>query len=174
MKRRTFFLVMLLPAVTILAFIGYNYSTLYFGEEILLKTAPIDPRDLFRGDYVRLSYEISTIDLMQTPHDRNFTYGEAVYATLSEGDKYWHITRVEHEKPELKSGEVCMKGTVTSFFNNQARLKWGIESYFVPEGEGRSIEREMRNVSVKVVVDSTCRAIIKDLYIDDELIEFEG
>ena len=28
---------------------------------VWLRTAPVDPRDLFRGDYVTLGYEISTI-----------------------------------------------------------------------------------------------------------------
>ena len=33
------------------------------GTEIVLKTAPVDPRDLMRGDYVRLRYEeISSVD----------------------------------------------------------------------------------------------------------------
>jgi len=31
------------------------------GPTVWLRTAPIDPRDLFRGDYVTLGYEISTI-----------------------------------------------------------------------------------------------------------------
>ncbi len=33
------------------------------GERILLQSAPVDPRDIFRGDYVTLSYDGSTIDL---------------------------------------------------------------------------------------------------------------
>src|SRR5262245_14089672 len=33
--------------------------TLATGEAILLRAAPVDPRDIFRGDYVTLSYEIS-------------------------------------------------------------------------------------------------------------------
>ena len=33
--------------------------TLTTGETILLRVVPVDPRDLFRGDYVILSYEIS-------------------------------------------------------------------------------------------------------------------
>lgn len=33
------------------------------GTEIVLKTEPVDPRDLMRGDYVRLGYtDISSID----------------------------------------------------------------------------------------------------------------
>jgi uncharacterized membrane-anchored protein len=28
---------------------------------VWLRTAPVDPQDLFRGEYVRLNYDISTI-----------------------------------------------------------------------------------------------------------------
>ena len=31
------------------------------GQEVLLKVEPIDPRDLLRGDYVRLGYEIRNV-----------------------------------------------------------------------------------------------------------------
>jgi len=48
----------------------------------------------------------------------------------------------------------------------------GIESYFVPEGKGGDIEREIRNVSVMVSVDRTCRALIKELYINDVPVSF--
>lgn len=168
MNRRTFVLVMLIPLVTILALISYNYYTLSFGEEILLKTAPIDPWDIFRGDYVRLNYEISTIDLIKTPYDRNFTYNENAYAVLSKGEKFWYVKNVGHDKPALKEGEVCIRGRVLTPSANRLSVSYGIESYFVPEGKGRVIEREIRDVSVKVAVDTSCGAIIKELYINDE------
>ncbi|EJZ21322.1 hypothetical protein RCCGEPOP_10521 [Rhizobium sp. Pop5] len=31
------------------------------GTEVLLKTAPVDPRDFLRGDYVVLNYDISSV-----------------------------------------------------------------------------------------------------------------
>src|SRR4051812_47061229 len=34
---------------------------LWVGETILLKVEPLDPRDLFRGDFVILNYEINRI-----------------------------------------------------------------------------------------------------------------
>ncbi len=47
------------------AILGYmvesRASILRYGTEILLQTALVDPRDLLRGDYVILSYDISTI-----------------------------------------------------------------------------------------------------------------
>lgn len=172
MNRRTFLQAMVLPLIIILVLIGYNYYTLYLGEEILLKTAPVDPWNFFRGDYVQLRYDISTIDLARTPHDGNFTYGENAYAVLSKKEKFWDVTYVGHDKPALKTKEVCMKGKITNSYANSLWVTWGIESYFVPEGKGRNIELEIRNVSVKASVDPTCRAIIKELYINDEPVKF--
>lgn len=173
MNRNKFFLTISVPAIMILALISYNYYTLSFGEEILLKPAPVDPRDLFRGDYVALRYEISTINLKETPYDSNFSSRETVYAILTKGEKFWHINSISHKKPKLTEGEVCMKGTATSFYGNTLRVRWGIESYFVPEGKGKEIEiRNIEDFSIKVIVDSNCRALIKELYLKDEPIKF--
>jgi uncharacterized membrane-anchored protein len=38
-------------------------TTNILGEEIFIKTKPLDPRDIFRGDYVQLNYEINDINL---------------------------------------------------------------------------------------------------------------
>jgi uncharacterized membrane-anchored protein len=42
--------------------IGYRHYWIETGEKIMLRVEPVDPRDLFRGDYVSLSYEISSLD----------------------------------------------------------------------------------------------------------------
>ncbi len=174
MNRKTFIIAMLIPTIAILAFIGYNYYTYSLGEEILLKTVPVDPWDLFRGDYVNLRYEITTIDLAHIRYTGNFTVGDDIYAVLSEGEKFWSITKVGNHKPALQSNEVCMKGKVTSSYGNQLRVEYGIESYFVPEGKGRDIELNIsrKDVSVKVAVDSNCREIIKEKYIKNEPVKF--
>lgn len=171
MNRKTFIIAMLIPMIAILAFIGYNYYTYSTGKEILLKTAPFDPWDLFRGDYVNLRYEISTINLSRIPYEDDFAAGDDIYAVLSSGEKFWSVTRVGKYKPALQKNEVCMKGKVTSS-GNPLWVDYGIESYFVPEGKGRDIEMNIRDTSVKVSVDSNCRAIIKELYIKDEHVKF--
>jgi len=68
-----------------------------------------------------------------------------------------------------------MKGRVTNSFDNRVFVDWGIESYFVPEGKGRLIERQrnVENVSVVVSVDSTCSSVLKELLINDEPVKFE-
>lgn len=175
MNKRQFILLMSIPAIVILSIIAVKWFTLFFGQEILLKNEPVDPRDLFRGDYVALRYEISRINLNEIPHDSDFLYGDTIYASLSKKEKFWTIDAVSHSKLVLDEDQVCMKGKVESSFNDQVIISWGIESYFVPEGEGRLIEQEMnaRNVSAIVSVDFTCSSVLKQLLINDEPIEFE-
>ena len=156
-----------LPAAVILAFLLSKLYTAETGQEILLKTAPVDPRDLFRGDYINLRYDISTVKLGEVPGDDNFTSNDAIYAALSKKGGFWQVDSVSRSKPGLSSDQVCMKGKVASAFNDIVRVEWGIESYFVPEGEGRPIEVE-RNISVRVSVDNLCRAVVKGLLVNGE------
>ncbi len=175
MNKKQFILIISVPAIVILAFIGVKLYTLRSGQEILLKTAPVDPRDLFRGDYVRLSYEVSRIDLNAIPPDNNFSTGDTIYVALSKKEKFWTIDSVTHSKPRLNNDQVCMKGRVTRSHNNQVAVEWGIESYFVPEGKGLPIERMRRseNISAIASVDSTCSSVLRELLINDEPVEIE-
>jgi uncharacterized membrane-anchored protein len=169
MDRKQFLLIMVVPLIVIVGFMGVKLYTVYAGEEILLKVAPVDPRDMFRGDYIALSYDISRINLATVPYDSTFSSGETIYAVLSRKEKYWTIDSVSHAKSSLGENQVFMKGRVIAVSGQSVRVEWGIESYFVPEGEGLTIER-MRDaeLSVIVVVDNTGSSVLKQLLINDE------
>lgn len=169
MDRKQFLLIMVVPGIVILGFVGVKLYTVYAGEEILLKVAPVDPRDMFRGDYIALTYEISQISLATVPSDSAFSSGEIIYAVLSKKEKYWTVDFVSHTRPSLGENQVFMKGRVRAVHGQYVRVEWGIESYFVAEGEGPTIER-MRNaeLSVIVVVDNTGSSVLKQLLINDE------
>ena len=51
----------------ILAMVVQRAAILRSGQEVRLEVVPVDPRDLFRGDYVVLGYRIGTVDM---PKDR--------------------------------------------------------------------------------------------------------
>ncbi|MGM0771108.1 MAG: GDYXXLXY domain-containing protein [Halobacteriota archaeon] len=173
MNSKRFLVLMVYSLIIITLIFLPKMVALSFGEDILLKTEPVDPRDVFRGDYVNLNYEISTIDLDNTPYDGEFLYGESVYATLSEKEKYWTIDSVSHRKPDVSDKEVCMKGVATGNYDDTLYVSWGIESYFVPEGEGIPIQMQMENVSVIVSIGPFCSPVTKQLLIDDEPVTFD-
>ena len=158
-------LLMLFPAAAILGLLAFKAFTVITGEEILLETAPVDPRDLFRGNYVQLSYLISG-----TPTE-GYDYGQTIYAVLSKKETYWTVDRISPTKPQTAPGEVCMKGTVQGGWRSQ--ITWGIESFFAPTDLALDIERQQRagNVTTAVVaVDTFCNAVLKGLIVGDQVI----
>ena len=60
MNRRALYLIFL-AQVLLLAELYADRALGLRGETIRLRTVPVDPRDLLRGDYVILGYEISRI-----------------------------------------------------------------------------------------------------------------
>ena len=64
------------------------------GREVLLKVEPVDPRDLLRGDYVLLGYEISRIPvklIANIPAGATTTPGRRsiVVRLKKDADGYW-------------------------------------------------------------------------------------
>jgi len=141
------------------------------GDEVLLKTVPVDPRDLFRGDYVTLRYDISRIDknFLRQPIEE-FDYGDTVYVVIETDSRgVAHIVSVGKNQPFKSS--LFLRGEVIDVRRNEIDVEYGIESYFVPEGEGDKIERSIQDIYVKIVVDRHGRAIIKSLIADGEEIK---
>lgn len=167
-KKKLFLIVGIFWLIIIFGFILFKEFTLKTGEEVLLKTRPVDPRDLFRGDYVILTYEISTLDANTLQKDvTEFKQDDKVYVSLNVVDNYGIASGVYINKP--KDG-LFIKGTVKDVQGTRLNLEYGIESYFVPEGKGREIERQIgRNLDVKVAVDKLGNVVIKDLLVDGKL-----
>lgn len=163
-----------------LGIIASKQHTLATGKKVLLETVPIDPRDFLRGDYVRLNYKISNLDLWQVSPDKSdFKSGQKIYVNLEPRKKYWEAVAIK-EKKDLKDDDIMIKGRVDYIHsrNNTLRVKYNIEKYFVPEGQGKEIEQNMRQgnkneVSVEVIVDKSGNAVINKLYINDEEVKFE-
>jgi len=147
--------------VVLLAAIGLAVWPRLTGDTILLRVVPVDPRDLFRGDYVVLSYEFSRLGRSNLPGpkmDGQFQQGQQVFITLvpeSDGRHYrasgWSLTR--------PSGEKYIAGHYTDF----GRIDCGIEQYFVQEGKGHDYENAIRShglsAEVALTPDGTARLL---------------
>jgi uncharacterized membrane-anchored protein len=164
-KKKIFLIIGAFWIVLIGGFIGIKEFTLKTGNEVLLKTVPVDPRDLFRGDYVILRYEISTIDANAFALNvSDFKVEDKIYATLNiDKDKIGNVSSISKQAPE---NENFIKGTVKRAYGNSLTVEYGIESYFVPEGKGREIERNRGKLYTKVAIDKFGNAVIKSLIMD--------
>jgi uncharacterized membrane-anchored protein len=121
------------------------------GKTVLLKVEPVDPRDLLRGDYVRLGYAISTLDRSlfgATVSDDEIASGTPVMVRLAPGeDGLWQAVSARPAATEIEPapGAVDIRGRVNASFAaiGSVRIDYGIERFYLPEGEGLAIERDL-------------------------------
>lgn len=174
-------LVVVLQTLALFAMVAMKQWTLATGMPVLLETEPIDPRSLFRGDYVRLGYAIGSLQRETFPEFGAFGLHDTVYVVLQEAEPYWQPVSLHRERPEVQAGEVAIKGEVTRVgdvydveaeeFRPGIALRFGIENYFVPEGEGWALERpaEGEEVAILVAVDRYGNAGIKAVLVNGEI-----
>lgn len=115
---------------------------------VLLRVLPVDPRDLFRGEYVILGYEIGRIppegiaSLGGPLHHSELSRweGRTVYVRLKpepDGEHYG-TDGVSAKAPS--DGSPFIRGRLDA----GRRVTFGIESYFVQEGKGKAYEAAVR------------------------------
>lgn len=148
------------------------------GTKVLLKCQPIDPRSLFSGDYVILNYEISTIDNdiisksgIKDPYE--FEKKDIYVALQQKADgKYYTAVAISEKIEELKKlNSLIIKGRV-EYASDTLQVRYGVESYFVPQNEGKIIEKSLSNVSVEVSISESGESAISKLFIDDKEVKF--
>ncbi|WP_411036795.1 GDYXXLXY domain-containing protein [Shinella sp. BYT-45] len=145
------------------AVIGYmvesRASILRSGADIRLKTLPVDPRDLLRGDYVTLSYPISTIPRSIITGDvpQGGTRSRLAVRLKPGPDGLWTAAEASFSTLAPQEGSVLVRTLPLDFYTSVAGgipetlfVRYGIERYYVPEGEGRVLE-DARNQEELVV-----------------------
>ena len=191
-----------------IALLGYmiwdRITIIRTGTEVNLTVEPVDPRSLFRGDYVILTYPISRLNTTELEGDDTFSRGDLVFVELVVLNEAWIPVAVFQSSPPrpTASQTIVLKGKVERAYpaspvtatdrtngtggladedENRSRgteliVAYGVESYFVPEGEGRVLEdiRDDRRMSVTLAVRADGTAAIKKLFVDGELYHQEG
>jgi uncharacterized membrane-anchored protein len=150
--RKTLLIIAIAFQILVLAFMaGKREYVAATGNVVYLRTAPIDPRDLFRGDYVRLKYEASVVPLAKASPDiaelaRKNTVGAAVYAQLAIGEG--GLAEVAALSTTPPATGVYLKGRLAQSYRfgmtapDMAAIEYGIEAYYVQQGKGLEIEKQ--------------------------------
>ena len=159
MKRYPLIAAAILLAVLQIGFlsfiIGSRAAILQSGKEVLLKIEPVDPRDLLRGDYIIVRYEVSSLPvklIAGLPAGELVSEARPVFLRLrKDPDGYWRTVSASLEPPAAapaSEDEADIQGAITAGWTLNADttipVSFGIERFYVPEGEGRAIESDLR------------------------------
>jgi len=151
------------------------------GTEVLLKIEPVDPRDLLRGDYVMLRYDITNIPIniiTNIPEGAFSTEAGPIFVRLKkEADGYWRAASATFDAPLVAPtgpDEADIKGEVAAGWSlgegTSIQPDYGIERFYLPEGEGLAIQNDMRvrPFGMRVAIGKDGTAQIKALVDGDK------
>lgn len=122
-------IIILLNLIILLVYINYSISRkeeiLKDGQLVLLPLAPVDPRSLMQGDYMRLRYQISqNINSNHIPK-RGYCVVRLDNKGIADG------VRFQKEVTPLNHDEYLIKYTS----HDQWNINIGAESFFFQEGQ---------------------------------------
>lgn len=171
----------LLQVALLAAMIADRANILRNGKEVTLQTRPVDPRDFLRGDYVVLGYDISRLKAGALKGQPASSRHPVVYVKLAPNAAGTFEAVSVHAAPvAVTSPEVLISGHVRygascgdtrmPVFCDDLQIRYNLESYFVPQGEGKKLEdaRNAGKVTVVAAVTPSGRAAIKRLLLDGQ------
>lgn len=144
------------------------------GTVAYLETEKMDPRALFRGDYVILGYKRAQDIVPAEMAQRAQQEGRPVFVTFTT-ERPGRFVGVSLERPRAADGQVCVVGRVRRVGRPQAddessqRSRYTVDfpqiaQYFVREGEGRDLEQARgENLLARVAVSRDCDAVLLGL-----------
>jgi uncharacterized membrane-anchored protein len=156
---------------------------LWTGRTVLLRVRPVDPRDLFRGEFVRL--DLPATDLIVTPADAAPVPDGVPVRALGNWPQYAKRGAVVYVQLEPVSGTlehqavsisaapvedaVNLRGRVRRSGNESVSVDYGLDAFYMQEGTARPVEdaiRENRVVHMEVAVAASGGARIRNLLVD--------
>ena len=126
------------------------------GETYLMRVAPVDPIDPFRGAYVDLNYPDLRDRGMSNPRNLEDGKSGAVYATLVEEKGFWVLGEYTRTRPE--------QGPYLACDDRNWAITCGIESWFASQEDAKRLEGAVADGAVATIkIDSRGNAAIVDL-----------
>jgi uncharacterized membrane-anchored protein len=138
--------------------IAYQEWLLQSGTTTILKTRPVDPRDLFRGEYVVLSYEFELEPKVKDILD-TMKAGDPIYIQFAENaEGVAYVVSAQTKKP------ISLNGLWLHGEKSERRNRIDIPNlaqFYVPEGSGRAIEMLRSDLHVEVAIKNGQARIVQ-------------
>ena len=150
-KKITALSILVFQLIFLAGMIAYHQAKMASAGIILLKTIPYDPRSIFRGPYVSLTYEISSLPatLLKDEKVADIKSGDELFVGLAKKGPYWEPSGIYKVKPH--SSGIFLRGRVDEYWRysnyganekeRKVNLKYGIESFFLNEERAKEVEK---------------------------------
>lgn len=167
MKFKFFVFILALQTVWLLGTVAVQEHALAHGRMILLETRRADPRDLLRGDYLILNYNISDVsaNFFSPPVEQGLPYGAKVFVALVPGtNQFYRVSRASTNEFTPATNEVVLCGRSDERWrsSNSIHVAYGIENYYVTENTGNPAGK----LTVQAIVPASGHPKIREVFVD--------
>ncbi len=119
------------------------------GKTVILQTAPVDPYSPLLGYSQTLSYDVSRWDNLEKlgkMHSIDYIKrGKPIYIILeapAQAGNPWRPVAIQLEKPNsLPANQLALRGQP-----EYGQIRYGLETYYIPEGKIQDINREFEQI----------------------------
>jgi uncharacterized membrane-anchored protein len=156
---RWVWLVVALQAAFLLGWARFHEAVRHTAPTVKLKTRPVDPRDILRGDYMILNYDISRAP---KPAWWKETDVEEVFVVFKDEGGYAVVDTILASEP---AAEETRHWAAAKAWDGAGdlRIEDGVERFFVPEGKGTP---RFKTLEVEASVSATHRLYIRRVLLD--------
>jgi uncharacterized membrane-anchored protein len=147
-RRIALLVVVCLQLAVPLGMAGLVEADLAFGDEIKLRARPVDPLDVFRGNYVVLTYDISSLQTLSGARQ-----GQRLCADLFQTGDGVSSARYAHDAPPRNGKEICGNARSGARGGESVAIEYGIETYYANAERAQEIASEIATGQLYVVVD---------------------
>ncbi|MEO6005869.1 MAG: GDYXXLXY domain-containing protein [Opitutus sp.] len=176
--KRLFVIAAVVAQIAVLAWMaGEREWVLRTGQKVYLRTAPIDPQDPMRGDYVLLNYDVATVpkSLCQGGVARWFSQREDIYNARVRDRRVYAPIRLNEEgvaeitglSDEPPSTGIFLRGRAEAIYLSTLHVRFGVEAFFMQQGTARVFEQTVQTekagvpLNMEVAVGSNGLAVLK-------------
>ncbi len=147
------------------------------GRIVYLRTAPVDPKDPMRGDYVRLSYELATVPkkLCRDGILKWFDSKETIYNSKTRDRRVYAQIKLDEDgvaelvslSDRVPTDGLFLRGRADAIYLSTLQVRFGVEAFFMQQGKARKFEDTMRGekagvpLNMEIAVSPSGLAVLK-------------
>jgi uncharacterized membrane-anchored protein len=154
-----FFALIILQWFFSLSSIGHNENVLKYGSLHKLRLAPVDPRDVLRGEYIQLAFKDDSVATDSAAVDKGYT-GTLHLLTFQKDSVGFSVPSKIFDK--APGGSDFLKVEVYQYDVKSGTVNYPFTKWYLQEGEGPDAEARYRKaLSDSDAIDSAAYALVK-------------
>jgi uncharacterized membrane-anchored protein len=158
--RKKFIGAIILQLGVLAAMFSMPAYTLATGESVFLKTRIYDPWDMFRGQYITLTYDGAS----NVPSEPGLHPGQTVYVVLRKNSDYSVAEKAYSQMPTIDHKKYAVvRATVKHVIETPSSIDvvYGIERYYIPEHSGERFSKAEGPLTAELAVDNFGNCVLK-------------